>query len=87
MKVSRYWWCFFFGYMMANGHDMFMQDIWGLEKYIEVVKLHWVNLHWTVGLALMCLAAFLADWEIKKAKREWESKLGMVRRLKELDRG
>lgn len=71
MKTSRYWWCFFFGYMLHAGHDMFMQDMWGLEKYIAVVRLHWVDLHWSVGLGIMILAAFLADKEIKRAQREY----------------
>lgn len=63
---AAYWWCFFFGYMFHAGHDMFLQDIWGLEKYIEVVRLHWVDLHWVVGLGVMILAVFLCDREISK---------------------
>ena len=73
MKVSRYWWCFFFGYMFARAHSMFMQDLWGLNKYIEVVKLHWVDIHWSIGFGIMVVAAVLASHEIHKAKCDnWE---------------
>ena len=73
--------------MLHAGHDMFMQDIWGLEKYIEVVKLHWVDLHWIVGLGLMVIAYMFADMEIKRAKREYESRTAMLRRMKEINDG
>ena len=73
--------------MLHAGHDMFMQDVWGLEKYIEVVKLHWVDLHWIVGLGLMVLAYMFADMEIKRAKREYESRTAMLRRMEEINDG
>lgn len=70
MSEARLWWSALAGYVFHTGHSMFMQDVWGLEKYIEVVKLHWVDLHWSVGLGVMCLGYYILNSEIKKAKKE-----------------
>jgi hypothetical protein len=39
------------GYFISSFLDMFLQDVVGLQGYIEMVNEGWVDRHWGMGLA------------------------------------
>lgn len=71
MKQSRMYWAFFFGWLFHASHTMFMQDLYGKEKWMLMIDNFWVDMHWIWGLLLMCVVAFCFYTELKTAKREF----------------
>ena len=54
MKIeSRMHSCFMAGMISAFSMTVFMQDVMGLEWYIDHVRNHWINLHWVWGLLML----------------------------------
>ena len=49
---------FLSGVVFHYGLTMMNQDLHGLEEYVRLLREHWVNLHWSVGL-LVAIAAFI----------------------------
>lgn len=51
------------GLCFMGGFHMFVQDLMGLEMYIQYLRNHWVDLSWWVGFSIMVLGLY---WGIKE---------------------
>lgn len=51
---------FMMGFFFHIGYSMAVQDWLGLERYIQLCRDNWLDLHWTVGalIAALCLWGF-----------------------------
>lgn len=50
---------FLYGWMAATAFQMFRQDLYGLERYIELCRVGWIDLHWSFGLVLFVMFCIL----------------------------
>lgn len=44
---------FLMGFFAHAFTSMFFQDWYGLEKYIQLARLHWMDIHWAWWLPLL----------------------------------
>ena len=49
---------FIAGVMCQVGVSMAFQDWLGLERYIEVVRVNWVDLHWLMGASIAACSIY-----------------------------
>lgn len=54
--LSRAFWCGFFVHICLTG---FIQDWYGLNKYIHVVRDGWMNTHWIMWAVLAFIGGFV----------------------------
>ena len=66
---ERVYFSAFLGFLFGTGLDMFRQDLWGKEKYMQMVDLLWVDLSPYWGLGIMIIAMVLISREATNAKR------------------
>lgn len=71
MKLSRMYWAFFFGWLFQISHTMFMQDLYGKDKWMLMIDNFWIDMHWIWGLLLMCVTVFCFYTELKTARTEF----------------
>ena len=50
---------FFMGILAAFGTMMAIQDWYGLDGYVQMVRDNWIDLPWWVGFAVAVLATLL----------------------------
>jgi len=69
MRMLKYMsWSFWCGFMTDVGIHMAVQDWYGLERYIEFCREHWIDLPWTVGALIAGVAVYLY---ISRRLRVW----------------
>lgn len=58
MRTTSFW----MGAIFVSGINMAFEDWLGKEAYIEEVRTHWLNLHWTVGAGFALFAIVMHVW-------------------------
>jgi hypothetical protein len=64
------WNHFLLGSLFMLGNIMLYQDWYGLEDYIKIVRLGWVDLHWSVGFIVSFLSMAVHTYLTDKHRAE-----------------